>query len=382
LAVCNPKNGEKQVKEIVGVFGKLIRRYKYLQKPLEENAMPNILSISNRLDKPAAAGTSNLAVPGGDGNSTPGTASGATTPVSGSGSSLAIPSHPRPNVERLATFTGLMAASGQLPVTALSTMKRDHLVKDGTALAFLITYLKAYQGSGESFDNLTTSIRKGGNSDLLEFFPLQKRAVAELQKEFKAKGLDKVAEWYGKVVEANRKEEIMVRLSEMIAEDEDGEGRRSDEEIITYLKQASKTTSLADADLIALVWNGLMAGLDTRTNPTGSGTDQQVNEGTLKWIRSVNPILAAFTTNARTQIALINAIQVYIYSTSTRLIPLFPKICQFLYNEDTVSSQAIFYWFEKGAKPQGKQTFLKNMEGLVKAIKASEESDEEDEEDE
>lgn len=77
-----------------------------------------------------------------------------------------------------------------------------------------------------------------------------------------------------------------------------------------------------------------------------------------------------------------NAIQVYIYSTSTRLIPLFPKICQFLYNEDTVSSQAIFYWFEKGAKPQGKQTFLKNMEGLVKAIKASEESDEEDEEDE
>lgn len=43
LAVCSPKNGDKQVKEIVGVFGKLIRRYKYLQKPLEENAMPNIL---------------------------------------------------------------------------------------------------------------------------------------------------------------------------------------------------------------------------------------------------------------------------------------------------------------------------------------------------
>lgn len=291
LAVCSSKNGDKQVKEIVGVFGKLTRRYKYLQKPLEENAMPNILvslslgstavitairlvhrlvtllltagcdwsliatsvllpsaattlrllfichsrhvftsqSIANRLDKPAAAGS--LAVPAGDGTSTPGTASGTSTPVSGAGNSLAVPSHPRPNLERLATFTALMVASGQLPVTVLSVMKREHLVKDGTALAFLLTYLKAYSTSGESFDNLTVSLRKGGNSDLLEFFPLPKRAVAELQKEFKAKGLDKVAEWYNKVVEANKKEEIMLRLRDLTAEEEEGEGRASDEEV-------------------------------------------------------------------------------------------------------------------------------------------------------
>lgn len=51
---------------------------------------------------------------------------------------------------------------------------------------------------------------------------------------------------------------------------------------------------------------------------------------------------------------------------------------QILYNDDILSSQAIFYWFEKGAKGQGKQTMLKAMEPLVKAIKEAEESDEDE----
>ena len=61
-------------------------------------------------------------------------------------------------------------------------------------------------------------------------------------------------------------------------------------------------------------------------------------------------------------------------------MPIFPKIIQLLYNDDILSSQAVFYWFEKGAKPNGKQSFLKAMEPLIKAIKTSEDEDEEEEE--
>ena len=39
---------------------------------------------------------------------------------------------------------------------------------------------------------------------------------------------------------------------------------------------------------------------------------------------------------------------------------------QVLYNSDVVSDQAIIYWHNKGAKPQGKQHFLKATEALVK----------------
>lgn len=74
-----------------------------------------------------------------------------------------------------------------------------------------------------------------------------------------------------------------------------------------------------------------------------------------------------------------NAIQVYVYN-NTKLTSSFARIIQILYNDDVLSSEAIFYWYEKGAKSQGKQTMLKNMEPLVKAIRESEDSDEEDDE--
>lgn len=389
FAVCEVEDPAAKMKELVGVWSKLIRRYKYLQKPLEESSLPNILQNANKLDKAAPAastGSAKLAVPAADGAVTPvGAVSGTSTPVSASGgSSLASGagalSAPRPKVERLAAFVALMVASGQLPPSTLGSMKRDHLVKDGTSLAFLLAYLRTYLvQSGESLDHLTTSLRKSGNSDLLEFFPLQKRSVPELQKEFKAKGLDKLTDWYAKVVEGLKKEEIVAKLKQLTNDDDNDEGRASNDEIIAYIQSAAKSTTVQDADLITLVWNGLLSNLDNFT--AAGSSDQQVNDAVLKWIKNVNPVLAAFTQNARTQIALINAIQVFIYSTSTRLIPLFPRIVQILYNEDTLASQAIFYWYEKGAKPQGKQTFLKGMEPLIKAIKESEESDE-DEDDE
>lgn len=73
-----------------------------------------------------------------------------------------------------------------------------------------------------------------------------------------------------------------------------------------------------------------------------------------------------------------NAIQVHFYDNPP-LIPLFPRVLQMLYNDDVLSSSGIFYWFEKGAKPNGKQTFLKATEPLVKAIRQSEDDDEDDE---
>jgi hypothetical protein len=41
-------------------------------------------------------------------------------------------------------------------------------------------------------------------------------------------------------------------------------------------------------------------------------------------------------------------------------------LTQVLYNTDCISDQAIIYWATKGAKPQGKQHFIKATEPLVK----------------
>ena len=79
-------------------------------------------------------------------------------------------------------------------------------------------------------DHLSSTLRRGGCTDLLDFFPLQKRSVAELHKEFKAKGLDKVAEWYAKIVEGLRKDQVLQRIREL-ASDSEEDDRASNEEV-------------------------------------------------------------------------------------------------------------------------------------------------------
>lgn len=93
-----------------------------------------------------------------------------------------------------------------------------------------------------------------------------------------------------------------------------------------------------------------------------------------------------FCDSGKTQVALINAVQVYCYEEqrATKSFPQLLKVTnslasilahlilgplQILYNKDCVTAQAIIYWHQKGAKPQGKQSFLKATEALVKASK-------------
>lgn len=77
------------------------------------------------------------------------------------------------------------------------------------------------------------------------------------------------------------------------------------------------------------------------------------------------PILEAFCNGAKAEVGLINTAQVYCY-TDTRVMKSFPQLLKVLYNADVISDQAIIYWHSKGAKPQGKQHFLKVTEPLVK----------------
>lgn len=80
-------------------------------------------------------------------------------------------------------------------------------------------------------------------------------------------------------------------------------------------------------------------------------------------------LLTPFANGAKAEIGLINAVQVSCY-TDTRILKTFPQIIKLLYNEDVVSDQAIIYWHQKGAKPNGKQHFLKMTEAMVKVSHA------------
>jgi len=114
-----------------------------------------------------------------------------------------------------------------------------------------------------------------------------------------------------------------------------------------------------------------MASVEWSTRP------DQIEAMALREVTNLAPILEPFCGSPKTQISLINTVQVYCYE-DTRFMKAFPQILKVLYNKDCVSDQAIVYWYQKGSKPQGRQHFLKATEALVKFLQ-EQESDDDDE---
>lgn len=180
------------MKRIVDVFNKLMRRsvfraslpsltlrsYKYLQKPFEENALKGILQYTNKF-----------------------------TPI---------------EQEKLAISSALFVAQGLASASVLASLKKEHLIKDGTSLEFLTKFLKAYLAT-ESLEHLSSSLKKGSTTDLAEFFPREKQNSAELSAHFKKEGLSGVMDFYTKQKNGAAKEETLYRLRELVADESDNE---------------------------------------------------------------------------------------------------------------------------------------------------------------
>lgn len=164
-----------------------------------------------------------------------------------------------------------------------------------------------------------------------------------------------MADHFQKRAQKDSRDSTIARLKEMSADEEN----TSVEEIIEFIKEQKAKTGFTVDELAPMVWEGLMSGKDW------SNRADQVEGQALREIAEITPILETVCANPKSEIALINAIQVFCYDEA-RLMKAFPNILKVLYNKDVISDQAILYWAQKGAKPQGKAQFLKATEPLVK----------------
>ncbi|KAI3619067.1 eukaryotic translation initiation factor 5c [Moniliophthora roreri] len=312
----------EDLKKYVEVLNKLIRRYKYLQKPLEESALPGILQYIHRWS-PAQK-------------------------------------------DKLAMATGLLLSQGLASASTLQSLTKDHLIKNDVSINVLTLIFRAYL-SEQSMDHLSATLKKGGIKDLLLFFPGNKREGRYLEEHFKKEGLPQVAEWWAKKQYAIVKDSIVKELHDLIEREEPAE------QIIAAIKAQQETNPVPDTELILCIWQGLMSSVDWNARP------DQIEGLAIREVGKFAPVLEPFCTGPKTEVALINVVQVYCYE-DTRIIKAFPQILKVLYNQDCISDQAIIYWHQKGSKPQGRQHFLKSTEALVKFLQEQEDEDDEDEE--
>ncbi|KAI0821644.1 eukaryotic translation initiation factor 5C [Trametes gibbosa] len=309
------------VKQYVEVMNKLIRRYKYLQRPLEQSVLPNLFQYMNRW--------------------------------------------PEVQREKVAVAAGLLMAQGIASASALASLTKDHLIKNDLSANTITLVFRSYL-SMQSMEHLAGSLKRGGIKDLLAFFPENKRDDKALDEHFRKAGLPQVAEWWTKRQYASLKETVISQLKGMLNNGD------SHTDIVSAIKNQQEEQSLPETELVSCIWQGLISSIEWSAR-------QDQNEAlALREITSFADILEPFCNGPKTEVALINTVQVYCYE-DTRIIKAFPQVLKVLYNKDCISDQAIIYWHSKGSKPQGRQHFLQAAAPLVKFLQ-EQDSDEDDEE--
>jgi hypothetical protein len=311
-----------EMKQYIEVLNKLIRRYKYLQKPLETSALPSLFQYIHRWSEAQK--------------------------------------------DKLAVATGLLISQGLANAACLQSLTKDHLIKNDVSVNVITVMFRAYLVD-QTMDHLAATLKRGGIKDVLDFFPANKRDGKHLQEHFRAQNLPQVADWYAKKQYAVLKDTLVKDLQEWMEHEE------STELIVSSIKTKQEEQPLPEAELIQCIWQGLIRSVDWGTRP------DQIESLALREVGKFAPIIEPFCTGPKAEVALINIVQVYCYE-DTRIIKAFPQILKVLYNQDCISDQAIIYWHQKGAKPQGKQHFLKSTEPLVKFLQENQDSEEEDDE--
>lgn len=327
FSIFSAKDNIESIKKHVEVFDKLIRqRYKYLQRSFEDT-IKNLLQYINKW-------------------------------------------RPEENY-KLATAIGLFASGQMTNLNFLTVLFKEHLVKEGLSLQFVTGVFKAYLGE-QTIEHLGGSLKKAGiDNKLLEFFPPNKRDEEYFARYFEAEDMKKLVEYHSQKQRNSLKEQTIEHVKEML------KSENTSQEIVVYLKQRIKEGNWQESDFVQIVWDALMQAVDWSTRP------EMIENQASRQIKKNAEILAAFASNPKSEVALLQKIQVYCHE-DTRLMKHFRLIVKILYEKDVVSENAIFYWYEKGAKPYGKGLFLKQMESFVNWLRTvetdSEEDDDEDEE--
>lgn len=316
----------EHIKPIIVTLEKLIRRFKFLQKPLEETNLSGLIQYTSR---------------------------------------YAVEER-----QKLAVATALLIQMGLVNANVLLTLQKDHLVKDDVALHFIDICFRAFLAE-QNVDALGSALRKGGVKEPLLFFPLTRRSQPGLVgSHFRTAGLPQVADYFQKRAVKETRDHALNRIKTMRGATVDEKEVASDEDLVDFFKDTRERNGLAHEDYVSIVWEALLSVVIWDENA------EKHDVQTLKEVKAFAPILEPFCSNPKSEIALINTIQVNCHEDS-RMTRAFPNILKVLYNDDVISDQAIIYWAQKGAKPQGKAHFLKITEPLIKFLE--EQSDDEEE---
>merc|ERR1712142_1333227 len=148
-------------------------------------------------------------------------------------------------------------------------------------------------------------------------------------------------------------------------------------EMVVYVKEEMKRSSLQEQAVIGLLWNCLMNAVEWNKK------DELVTEQALKHLKHNAPLLAEFTTQGQSEMVLLLKVQDYCYD-NIQFMNSFSKIVMLFYKADVLSEESILRWYKEGhaqGGTKGKSVFLEQMKKFVEWLQNAEEESESEGED-
>ncbi|CAH1773336.1 unnamed protein product, partial [Owenia fusiformis] len=319
--VFQSEDSVKALKLYNEMFCKLIRRYKYLEKPLCDEVKKVLMFLKGFTEEERS---------------------------------------------KLAKITGIFLANGFIPATVLNSLLEDQLVKLGLALDFTTIMFSTWLAERDINHIYSTLKRANMEGKLLLLFPLNKRTQENFEKHFSAAGLNAICDYQRAHQSSEDKKELKSELEEMIKNEENSS------EIIPFVKDQMKKNNIGESEACVLVWNTIMNAVEWNKK------EELVAEQAVKHLQLYAPVLAALTNSHKSELSLMCKVQNYCFS-NIHLMKVFQRIIVLFYHADVLSEDTIIKWYKEAHTNKGKSVFLEQMKSFVEWLEnAEEESDEEE----
>ncbi|XP_071477612.1 eIF5-mimic protein 2-A-like [Diadema antillarum] len=325
VCVFTTEDNAQAMQNFGEVFSKLTRRYKYLEKKLQDELQKILLFLK---------GFSEI------------------------------------ERKKVAMITGVLQARNLVDAKCLTSLFNDHLVKDGIALQFAVDMFTVWLEMRDMNSVIATLTKAQLDNRLLELMPVSKRSEANFEHIFSEAGLTEIANYQRARAHAESKKELYQELSEIIHDT--GDIKEMENTIVDTMKKNGFTGK----DIIGVVFKVVM-----NSNEWPKKEDlvpEQVGRCFKKYI----PLLKTLVTHNRTEAELLLKMQEYCH-TNIVMRKVFTKMVTWLYQADILSEDEILKWYNSNDNPKGKAHFKEQMKKFVEWLNtAEEESDEEEEEEE
>ncbi|KAJ8036353.1 Basic leucine zipper and W2 domain-containing protein 1 [Holothuria leucospilota] len=323
LCVFTCEEDVDAVRTFSQIFTNLIRRYKYMEKKLEDEMLKILVFLK------------------------------AFTPSERT---------------KLAMVTGIFLSKGHIPATCLNSLYNEVLVKEGITLEFVLTLFKVWLEE-KDINSIAAALRKAQlEKKLMLFLPTTKQTLPHFQQHFSDAGLTAIVEFQRNVQDSDARKELQTSIITMI------NNGTSTKEIEEVCKEYMAMNKKSEQDIVTLIWKSLMKALDWNKK------EELVADQAIRHLKNYSELLGAFTTQAKSEMTLLLKVQDYCYE-NIPFMKSFHKMVLLFYKTDVLSEEVIIKWYKDAHSAKGKSVFLEQMKKFVEWLENAEEESESEEED-